>query len=803
MKIITITTNGFAQAFDSWPERIEARGLKQHGHDLKAYTYRGNRDFNSQPYEEIDGIEVRRLRRRQFFAPGLVKALLWGERPDLVHLHHWSGQFNYLATLLCKLRGVPILLTTYGLFHDRYLIPDRDRPYNTLPHYDELIYDFQGVWQAWRGGKGIKYALRNYFTHSPYRLVDRMIVLSEHERGVAQKLGVKPDRIAVVPVSIDPDWLDNATPALKIAPQQLLYLGQLKYRKGFDVLAHALPKVFARFPAARCIIATHSPIHLPDLLKILEENGARDRVIIRDDVSDTEKASLFLASDAYILPTRYESFGIPLIEAMSAGCAVVSSDIPVIGELIRDGENGLLAPLDDAEGLADAIIRLLENPELQQQVVAGGRHTVQNYYTPTVIARLEKVYQAVIAERKLFATSSKRLAYVAYPSSMVLKSANAIQTFSTNRELRRLAPDIVLLLPKLPGRPSRFKELGAHHLLRLPFNFLANFKPLDSIPWGYVERTWFAVEAACYLTALRLLGRGCQAIYVRDVICAYWLTRWQKLVGAKIIYEAHDLEARNPSRAKNKGLLSWLQKVDRTVLSQADVVVSLTEAFRDFLVAEGLRAADRPVVVIPDAFDDKIFYQLSPAASRHELGLPADQFIIVYAGTTFAYRSLDKLVTAFDQFLKETGVKAQLYFVGGRDFEVAALRKLVAEAGLSEQVHLTGQVAQTQVNLYLNAASLTAIPDTVTDITASPLKLFEYAAAGRPILLPDLPALREILSEDAAIYFERGNSAAMSAALKWAWRHPDEANQRGDQAAQTIARYTYANRAQAILDLLI
>jgi glycosyltransferase involved in cell wall biosynthesis len=386
---------------------------------------------------------------------------------------------------------------------------------------------------------------------------------------------------------------------------------------------------------------------------------------------------------------------------------------------------------------------------------------------------------------------------------MVLKSANAIQTFSTLRELRRLAPNTLILLPKLPGRPSSFKEVGARHLLRLPFNVLSNFRWLGAIPWGYAERTWFVTEVGIYLLVQRLLGRGCQAIYVRDVICAYWLViLWKKLVGARLIYEAHDLEARNPSRAKNKLLSRWLQHVDRTILAKADGVVSLTGAFQEFLETENLRQPNQATTVIPDAFDDKLYFQLAQAECRQELEITQDEFVIVYAGLTFAYRSLDKLVAAFGQFLEQNEAKASLYFVGGRSFEVEELRRVVVEAKLSEYVHFTGQLPQTKVNLYLNAAALTAIPDTVTDITASPLKLFEYAAVGRPMLLPDLPALKEILSVDEAIYFERGNVEAMSLALQWAYQNYEQAVLRGAKAAKTIARHTYTNRALAILDFV-
>jgi glycosyltransferase involved in cell wall biosynthesis len=357
------------------------------------------------------------------------------------------------------------------------------------------------------------------------------------------------------------------------------------------------------------------------------------------------------------------------------------------------------------------------------------------------------------------------------------------------------------LLPKLPGRKSAFSQVGARHLVRIPFNFFSNFPVIKKFPWSYLERTVFAGEAGFYLLWQRLTGRPCRAIYVRDVICAYWLVIfWRALLGTKVIYEAHDLEARNPSR--NKRLSAFLQKVDRTILSRADGVVSLTSAFKDFLIEDGWRKADQPATVIPDAYDSNLYKALPQAECRRTLGLPTDEFIIVYAGLTFSYRGLDRMIEAFDLFLKQSKAEARLYFVGGRPFEVEQLRQIAQRTGLGERVQLIGQTGQDQVNLWLNAASLTVIPDTVTDLTASPLKMFEYAAVGRPVLLPDLPALREILAEDEAIYFERGNVTALTAALNWIYTNPDQAAARGEAARHKVAAYTYTNRAKAILDFV-
>src|SRR5262249_46293350 len=90
--------------------------------------------------------------------------------------------------------------------------------------------------------------------------------------------------------------------------------------------------------------------------------------------------------------------------------------------------------------------------------------------------------------------------------------------------------------------------------------------------------------------------------------------------------------------------------------------------------------------------------------------------------------------------------------------------------------------------------------DTVTDVTASPLKLFEYLAAERAVALPDIPALAEILAPEIGYYFRRGDTAALAEALLAALADPCRPErERAGRAA--VARHTYAARAADILAL--
>jgi glycosyltransferase involved in cell wall biosynthesis len=144
-----------------------------------------------------------------------------------------------------------------------------------------------------------------------------------------------------------------------------------------------------------------------------------------------------------------------------------------------------------------------------------------------------------------------------------------------------------------------------------------------------------------------------------------------------------------------------------------------------------------------------------------------------------------------------------LVLVGGRPFEVEELRREAARLGLPEDaVRFVGQTGPETVVQYLSAADVLTIPDTVTTVTASPLKLFEYMAVGRPIVLRELPALREILDDESALFVPPGDAGALGAALAALRADPARRARLGATARARAGAYTYAARAARVLAVL-
>lgn len=82
----------------------------------------------------------------------------------------------------------------------------------------------------------------------------------------------------------------------------------------------------------------------------------------------------------------------PVLEAMAAGCAVVASDIPVVDEIVLNGENGLLTPREDANALGDAIVRAVRDNVLREKLIANGFETLKRFREEDLVERVEEVY---------------------------------------------------------------------------------------------------------------------------------------------------------------------------------------------------------------------------------------------------------------------------------------------------------------------------------------------------------------------------------------------------------------------------
>ncbi len=391
MQIAIIGLGGVTQPFRQWPERVLGERLVGLGHHVVFYGYYDPASAHlRERVEEIAGIEVRRLPPRFWPSQELRRAMASEIVPDVAHLFHPRNVLAFSSVRLLRRWRVPLVYTWLGPFHDPFLVDDRESPYEKPPHYDRLIFTLPQLVRRLRQGGDPREHLRNYLLHWPLTQVDLYLACSQHEADELACMGMPPERIRVVPLWIETDVIDRLAcrpPEHPFPAPFFLYIGQLTRRKGPDLLVEAMPAVLERYPQASFVFVTHNPAGQAELQARAEALGVAGQLHWLGEVSEEEKFALLRACTAYVLPTRYEGFGLPLLEAMAAGAPLVSSDIPVVRETVQNGENGLLVPLGDRQALAAALIRLVEEPGLRHQLTAAGEWTVRERYNGAVLVQ--------------------------------------------------------------------------------------------------------------------------------------------------------------------------------------------------------------------------------------------------------------------------------------------------------------------------------------------------------------------------------------------------------------------------------
>ncbi|WP_169603932.1 glycosyltransferase family 4 protein [Methylococcus geothermalis] len=241
-----------------------------------------------------------------------------------------------------------------------------------------------------------------------YRWADGVIAhnrVSQNE--LVARLGVKPDKIAVIPHGHYLHMLQPLPPmgearhrlGLPGSAKVLLFFGQIKQVKGLDVLIEAMPEVLRKHPDAVLVIAGRPwKTDFSAYARRIEELGIGDRCH-RDIryIPDAEVSFYYGACDLVVLPYRriYQS-GVVLM-AMSYGKPVLVSDLPGMTEIVRDGENGLVFRREDPKDLARRLNAVLEEKALLQAVAEKGLAYVRAIHDWREIGRrTAAVYRALL-----------------------------------------------------------------------------------------------------------------------------------------------------------------------------------------------------------------------------------------------------------------------------------------------------------------------------------------------------------------------------------------------------------------------
>lgn len=190
-------------------------------------------------------------------------------------------------------------------------------------------------------------------------------------RETAERLGrhwaVEPEKVEVMPYGVS-DVFFTEHPLESAKPPYLLFVGTFEARKGLDALHRAMEILTGpRGRDVRLVMAGRPGWGVDDLLATLE---AHPRVDLRISPSDEELASLYRSALAVVHPSRAEGFGLPVAEAMASGAPVIATGLECVREFAGDVPR--YVAVDDADGIADHVERLMDDPDEQAERGARG-----------------------------------------------------------------------------------------------------------------------------------------------------------------------------------------------------------------------------------------------------------------------------------------------------------------------------------------------------------------------------------------------------------------------------------------------
>lgn len=352
--------------------------------------------FSGQPYPHVDGrVPVTKLPSLDVFNdhyPGRFPAY-WEikTREDILELAQFStGTFpEPLAFSYRALRALKPRAGEFDLVHDNQCLGygilgiERHIPTIVTLHHPitkdrRLEMDHAPNWRK-RLSVGRWYS----FVKMQGRVASRMpriVVVSENSiKDIHADMGVSHDRMRLVPVGVDPDLFRPLPDVVRIPGRLITTASADVALKGLSYLLEAMAKLRTERDVSLTIIGKPKEGKSMDLIHSLDLHRQVEFV---SGVTDERIVELYAEAELAVVPSLYEGFSLPAIEAMATGIALVATDGGALPEVTgTDGGTVLSCPAGDADALGAAIARGLDDPELRARIGAAGRRRVLDRWT--------------------------------------------------------------------------------------------------------------------------------------------------------------------------------------------------------------------------------------------------------------------------------------------------------------------------------------------------------------------------------------------------------------------------------------
>lgn len=373
-----------------------------------------------------------------------------------------------------------------------------------------------------------------------------------------------------------------------------------------------------------------------------------------------------------------------------------------------------------------------------------------------------------------------RVLYVGSPP-LFSKGASAIHIFKMCQAMERLGIEVELIIPANRNRRELCEYYGVEESFRITSFPYFNNSSIRNIFHGFI--------ASLYTKFFR--ASSYDIVVTRNIVFAYFATKYFKV---PTVYDAHH------PLVKGGAFLFNSFKDSKYLIRFSTNSDGLAQIY----LSQGL--PEEKLVVAHNGVELGRFEDApSKTKCREKLGLPQDKKIVCYSGNIYEGRGIESLI---DVALELNDV--MFLIVGGLDEDVDRCRRISEKKG-AQNFELAGFVPHKDVSLYLLASDILVMPytskmtikgGTQAEEFTSPIKLFEYMAAARPIVATSLSSVKEVLEDGInSVLVEPDSVDSLYEGVLRVLEDSDLAKKIADRAGADIKKYTWEERVKKILDM--
>ena len=298
---------------------------------------------------------------------------------DILHGHDWL--VTTAAVSLKHIYRIPLVSTIHAMESGRYGGISGDR--------QEFIHSLEGrlVFESWK------------------------IITNSHfmKKSVCEAFHTPWDKITVVPNAVNRDKINVTDDMLKrrneikskyaLDHEKIItYVGRHVWEKGIDVLIGAVPSILLTHPDSKIVIAGNG-YYTDTAKKLAWDMGISDKVCFPGFVNENELSELLSVTDCFVVPSRYEPFGVTPLEAMSCNVPVVVSDTGGLSETVEHEITGLKVFPGQSDSIAWGVCRMLSDRDLVKRVKEKAHKKLIDYYNWDNMAKMTvEFYDSVLKE---------------------------------------------------------------------------------------------------------------------------------------------------------------------------------------------------------------------------------------------------------------------------------------------------------------------------------------------------------------------------------------------------------------------